>query len=143
MEPECQKKCKRDCHQTRYRISMSNAKKTLALTNKHKSIISRDLITVSFNWGSFEYVGLEQGWKYSPVEFISALGGAIGVYLGLSVLTLIVGLVYGCDMAFHYLRNNNKSIPNASAVNETKQGIDQPASNGKTPADEEAEDNRK
>jgi hypothetical protein len=69
---------------------MSNAKKTLALTNKHKSIISRDLITVSFLWGSFEYTGLQQDWKYSPVEFIGALGGAMGVYLGLSVLTLVV-----------------------------------------------------
>lgn len=61
---------------------MSNAKKTLALTNKHKSIISKELTTVSFLWGSFEYVGLEQDLKYSPVDFISALGGAIGVYLG-------------------------------------------------------------
>lgn len=104
-EPLCQKSCKRDCHQVRYNIANSNAKKTLALTNKHKSIISRDLITVSFMWGSFEYVGLEQSWKYSAVDFIGALGGAIGIYLGLSVLTLVVGLVYGCDLSYNYMRD--------------------------------------
>jgi len=104
-EPLCKKECKRDCNQIRYIITKSNAKKTLALTNKHKSIISRDLITVSFNWGSFEYIGLEQAWKYSPVAFASALGGAIGVYLGLSVLTLVVGLIYGADMSYKYLNN--------------------------------------
>lgn len=102
-EAKCTKSCKRDCHQVRYTIINSNAKKTLALTNKYKSIISRDLITVSFLWGSFEYVGLEQIWKYSPVQFLSALGGAIGVYLGLSVLTLVVGLFYGTQTGYHYL----------------------------------------
>ncbi|KAI6239593.1 Amiloride-sensitive sodium channel subunit beta [Aphelenchoides fujianensis] len=101
-ERACIKKCKRDCRQTRYTITRSNAKKTLALNEKHKQSIGRDLITVSVTWGSFEYLLLEQDWKYTPVAFAAALGGAIGIYLGLSVLTLIVGVVYGADLAFKY-----------------------------------------
>lgn len=49
-----------------------------------------DLTTVIVNWGSFEYLTLEQELKYSSVsEFIGAVGGAIGIWLGLSVLSLL------------------------------------------------------
>ncbi|KAI6207008.1 hypothetical protein M3Y94_00980600 [Aphelenchoides besseyi] len=119
-EPKCKEDCKRDCHQTRYKITRSNAKKQLALNELYKEYVSNDLTTVSLTWGSFEYLSLEQDWKYTPVSFAAALGGAIGIYLGLSVLTVIVGLAYGCDVSYKYLTGYYKDRRQSRRVKNTK-----------------------
>lgn len=48
-----------------------------------------DLTTIMLNWGSFEYLTLEQQLQYTPTSFIGTVGGAIGMWLGLSILSLI------------------------------------------------------
>jgi hypothetical protein len=48
-----------------------------------------DLTTVVLNWGSFEYLSLEQKWVWSVATFIAALGGSIGMWLGLSFISLL------------------------------------------------------
>jgi hypothetical protein len=44
---------------------------------------------VNLNFGAFEYLKLTQDWKWTVATFVAAVGGAIGVYLGLSVLSVI------------------------------------------------------
>lgn len=44
---------------------------------------------VTIIWGSFEYLKLEQQYIWNVTTFIAALGGSIGMWLGLSVLSLI------------------------------------------------------
>ena len=44
---------------------------------------------INLGWGSFEYLTMEQEWKYTVTGFIAALGGSIGMWLGLSILSLI------------------------------------------------------
>jgi hypothetical protein len=48
-----------------------------------------DFTTVVLKWGSFEYLTLEQDWVWSATTFIAAIGGSIGMWLGLSILSLI------------------------------------------------------
>lgn len=53
-----------------------------------------DLTLVELSWGPFEYLTMEQQWKYSATSFIAALGGSIGMWLGLSILSLIQLVTY-------------------------------------------------
>lgn len=43
---------------------------------------------VTLTWRSFEYLSLQQDRVYTLTSFIAELGGSIGVWLGLSVLSL-------------------------------------------------------
>ncbi|KAI3422154.1 hypothetical protein GPALN_012687 [Globodera pallida] len=83
-DADCTKKCFRDCEQIRFNVIHEK---------KGKSLRS-DLTTVLLNWGSFEYLTLEQDWVWSATTFISAIGGSIGMWLGLSILSLIQGSTY-------------------------------------------------
>jgi hypothetical protein len=78
----CAKKCLRDCKQIRYQVN---------LDQKGRSV-RPDLTTVVLNWGSFEYLSLEQKWVWSVATFIAALGGSIGMWLGLSFISLLQGI---------------------------------------------------
>jgi hypothetical protein len=45
---------------------------------------------INIAWGSFEYFQLEQNYKFANIEnFFADVGGAIGIWLGLSILSLI------------------------------------------------------
>lgn len=49
----------------------------------------------SIEWGAFEFLKMEQCYKYeSFVSFLSELGGSLGIWLGLSVLSLLQGGAY-------------------------------------------------
>lgn len=48
-----------------------------------------DLTMINLNWGSFEYLNMKQEWEWTVATFIAALGGSIGMWLGLSILSLI------------------------------------------------------
>jgi hypothetical protein len=48
-----------------------------------------ELLQVTLFWGSFEYLLLLQKEKWSFSKFFSNLGGSLGVWLGLSVLSLV------------------------------------------------------
>ncbi|MCP9264489.1 Amiloride-sensitive sodium channel [Dirofilaria immitis] len=47
------------------------------------------LTVINLNWGSFEYLILSQHWVWSMSTFVAALGGSMGAWLGLSILSLI------------------------------------------------------
>ncbi|KAK5970540.1 hypothetical protein GCK32_013736 [Trichostrongylus colubriformis] len=83
-DAECTKTCYRDCRQIRYEIDHEVQGK----------MVRPDLTLINLNWGSFEYLTMEQQWKYSITAFIAALGGSIGMWLGLSILSLIQGGTY-------------------------------------------------
>ncbi|KAI6236809.1 Amiloride-sensitive sodium channel subunit beta [Aphelenchoides besseyi] len=81
---ECQKNCHRDCTQIRY-----------AVTHKTQGRLLRpDMTVMELQWGSFEYLSMKQDWVWSVTTFIAALGGSIGLWLGLSILSLIQGGTY-------------------------------------------------
>ncbi|KAK6753235.1 hypothetical protein RB195_012683 [Necator americanus] len=83
-DSECGKRCFRDCRQIRYEIDHE----------VQGRMVRPDLTLINLNWGSFEYLTMEQQWKYSITAFIAALGGSIGMWLGLSILSLIQGGTY-------------------------------------------------
>uniref|UniRef100_A0A9J2PU91 Amiloride-sensitive sodium channel n=1 Tax=Ascaris lumbricoides TaxID=6252 RepID=A0A9J2PU91_ASCLU len=83
-EKECTDGCYRDCTQIRYEIDHE----------QQGRMARKDLTLVNLNWGSFEYLTLEQKWVWSIPTFIAALGGSIGMWLGLSILSLIQGGTY-------------------------------------------------
>lgn len=47
------------------------------------------MTSIKLLWGAFEYLELEQTYVWTLWTFIAAVGGSIGMWLGLSVLTLI------------------------------------------------------
>ncbi|CAK5024733.1 unnamed protein product [Meloidogyne enterolobii] len=78
-DEDCTKKCFRSCDQIRYNIDHERKGKSMR----------PDLTTVVLKWDSFEYLTMEQDWVWSVTTFIAALGGSIGMWLGLSILSLI------------------------------------------------------
>ncbi|KJH45505.1 Amiloride-sensitive sodium channel [Dictyocaulus viviparus] len=82
-DTECANSCFRDCRQIRYEIDHEVQGK----------MVRPDLTLINLNWGSFEYLTMEQQWKYSITAFIAALGGSIGMWLGLSILSLIQAII--------------------------------------------------
>jgi hypothetical protein len=83
----CSDKCFPDCHQVRY---------TVRHDIKGRSM-RPDYTTVVLLWGSFEYLTLEQQWVWTVTTFIAALGGSIGMWLGLSILSLIQLCTYAAE----------------------------------------------
>ncbi|RCN35317.1 hypothetical protein ANCCAN_18814 [Ancylostoma caninum] len=114
-DSECANRCFRDCRQIRYEIDhevqgrmvrpgahVYTYKQFETLFEKFNQFLEErrstrthaDLTLINLNWGSFEYLTMEQQWKYSITAFIAALGGSIGMWLGLSILSLIQGGTY-------------------------------------------------
>nr|AXS78265.1 Amiloride-sensitive sodium channel subunit beta [Anisakis simplex] len=83
-DEQCSKKCFRDCTQIRYEV----------FHEAQGKMLQENLTLVNLNWGSFEYLTLKQDWVWSVTTFIAALGGSIGMWLGLSILSLIQGGTY-------------------------------------------------
>jgi len=83
-DQECANRCYRDCLQIRFEIDHENQGK----------MVRPDLTLINLNWGSFEYLTLEQQWVWTFATFFAALGGSIGMWLGLSILSLIQGGTY-------------------------------------------------
>uniref|UniRef100_A0A1I8BCI2 Amiloride-sensitive sodium channel subunit alpha n=1 Tax=Meloidogyne hapla TaxID=6305 RepID=A0A1I8BCI2_MELHA len=78
-EKDCGKECLPHCVQIRYLV--------------HDNIMGRSvnpaITDVNLIWGAFEYMNLEQKYVWTLWTFISGIGGSIGVWLGLSALSLI------------------------------------------------------
>lgn len=83
-EEPCRKECKPDCVQLRYTLTHSVLGKTFPNFTTQGEI----------HWGAFEYLNMEQSPVWTAWKFIAAVGGGIGVWLGLSVLSLIQGVGY-------------------------------------------------
>ena len=47
------------------------------------------MTVAELQWGSFEYISMQQDHKFTMTSFVAALGGATGMWLGLSMLSLI------------------------------------------------------
>uniref|UniRef100_A0AC35TVA4 Amiloride-sensitive sodium channel n=1 Tax=Rhabditophanes sp. KR3021 TaxID=114890 RepID=A0AC35TVA4_9BILA len=83
-DAECSKNCYRECDQIRYEVDHASKGK----------MVRGDLTLVNLNWGSFEFLTLEQDWVWTLATFIAGLGGSIGIWLGLSILSLIEGSTF-------------------------------------------------
>ncbi|CAI2354399.1 unnamed protein product [Caenorhabditis sp. 36 PRJEB53466] len=83
-DTDCASKCFPDCRQIRFEVDHSVKGRMLR----------PDLSLVELSWGPFEYLTMEQQWKYTTPTFIAALGGSIGMWLGLSILSLIQLVTY-------------------------------------------------
>ncbi|CAD5225423.1 unnamed protein product [Bursaphelenchus okinawaensis] len=105
----CTKKCRRSCVQVRYNVVHHTKGKSQR----------PDLTRVDLMWGSFEYLVMKQDWVWSVTSFIAALGGSIGMWLGLSILSLIQGGTY----LYAYLTENvlkNKIAKKISQISSSK-----------------------
>uniref|UniRef100_A0A914HUZ6 Amiloride-sensitive sodium channel n=1 Tax=Globodera rostochiensis TaxID=31243 RepID=A0A914HUZ6_GLORO len=98
---KCTAKCYPDCNQIRYR-----------LTKNTKTAERDDSTEVKLFWGSFEYLRLVQKQKWSLSKFVSNLGGSLGVWLGLSVVSIVQFI------SFLMLQFHNKMMQKESASGE-------------------------
>uniref|UniRef100_A0A0N5BGK4 Amiloride-sensitive sodium channel n=1 Tax=Strongyloides papillosus TaxID=174720 RepID=A0A0N5BGK4_STREA len=97
---ECSNLCYRDCDQYRYEVDHE----------KKGRMVRPDLTLVELHWGSFEYLTLEQDWVWTVPTFIAALGGSIGMWLGLSILSLIQGSAFIYKMLHREVVRKKKSM---------------------------------
>ncbi|VDN42106.1 unnamed protein product [Gongylonema pulchrum] len=103
-DEECLKSCYRNCKQIRFRVD-----------HEIKGpMLNSNLTMVTLNWRSFEYLSLEQNRVYTVTSFIAEIGGSIGVWLGLSVLSLIQVSQHSIqDLLLRYT-SNKQSLQNGS-----------------------------
>ncbi|CAJ0938932.1 unnamed protein product, partial [Mesorhabditis belari] len=83
-ENECRSYCRPDCIQIRYNlVHMPQGKAPRA-----------NFTSIEIHWGAFEFLNMEQSYVWTFWKLVAAIGGGIGVWLGLSVLSLIQGVGY-------------------------------------------------
>ncbi|CAK5019136.1 unnamed protein product [Meloidogyne enterolobii] len=81
---KCVDQCAPECTQTRYE-----------LTTTHKTALHPRLeVQLTLSWGAFEYLRLIQQDRWSFTKFLSQIGGATGVWLGLSALSIVQFLTF-------------------------------------------------
>jgi len=95
-EKGCVRECHRSCKQVRYSINLVGSKEsTSKIGSMEKTTKALYQTQINLAWGSFEYFRLEQNYKFNGIEnFFAEIGGAIGIWLGLSILSLIQGAGY-------------------------------------------------
>jgi len=90
---ECLKDCPLECDSVSYDVEMSSLDiETNAelFTRFNKSIEQyRDFVSLNIYFANLKYTQIEQTPKTSVIELISNLGGALGIFLGFSVFSLI------------------------------------------------------
>uniref|UniRef100_A0A183C957 Transmembrane protein n=1 Tax=Globodera pallida TaxID=36090 RepID=A0A183C957_GLOPA len=59
------------------------------------------ITSIKLIWGAFEYLELEQTYVWSLWTFTAAIGGSIGMWLGLSMLSLIQLIIFLTDRTAH------------------------------------------
>uniref|UniRef100_A0A914HZ17 Amiloride-sensitive sodium channel n=1 Tax=Globodera rostochiensis TaxID=31243 RepID=A0A914HZ17_GLORO len=103
----CAQSCVPHCVQMRYSLSHNQQRA------KNPVITSIKLI-----WGAFEYLELEQTYVWSLWTFTAAIGGSIGMWLGLSMLSLIQLIIFLTDRTAHKVTVVKKKKDPASAGHE-------------------------
>lgn len=90
-EKLCFQKCRHGCTMTRYSIKQLSNNPAIILNSKtHQPMQAPNQTSFFLTWGSFEFLKMEQCYKYETfVQFLSELGGSLGIWLGLSVLSLL------------------------------------------------------
>ncbi|VDK82350.1 unnamed protein product [Litomosoides sigmodontis] len=101
---QCSRKCYRSCDQITYEVSHV----------QHGKMFRRDFTIINLNWGSFEYLTLSQYWVWSMPTFVAALGGSMGAWLGLSILSLIQGSTYLYSFLTATIKNKRSRLKNWS-----------------------------
>jgi len=76
---KCDSTCYRDCKQIRFETDFED----------EGPMVNKLVTLVSLSWGAFEYLTLKQRWEWTPSTLLAALGGSIGMWLGLSILAVI------------------------------------------------------
>lgn len=74
-------------------------------------------------WGSFEFLKMEQSYKYKNfAAFLAELGGSLGIWLGLSVLSLLQGSVFLTQKATKKIKGGKKSdkVTDSKATSDRK-----------------------
>ncbi|CAK5036601.1 unnamed protein product [Meloidogyne enterolobii] len=82
-DTKCVDQCAPECTQTRYE-----------LTTTHKTALHPQEVQLTLSWGAFEYLRLIQQDRWSFTKFLSQIGGATGVWLGLSALSIVQFLTF-------------------------------------------------
>uniref|UniRef100_A0A915LWV6 Amiloride-sensitive sodium channel n=1 Tax=Meloidogyne javanica TaxID=6303 RepID=A0A915LWV6_MELJA len=82
-DTKCRGQCAPECTQTRYE-----------LTTSHKTALHPQEVQLTLSWGAFEYLRLIQQERWSFTKFLSQIGGATGVWLGLSALSIVQFLTF-------------------------------------------------
>uniref|UniRef100_A0A915MIB5 Amiloride-sensitive sodium channel n=1 Tax=Meloidogyne javanica TaxID=6303 RepID=A0A915MIB5_MELJA len=82
-DTKCGGQCVPECTQTRYE-----------LTTSHKTALHPQEVQLTLSWGAFEYLRLIQQERWSFTKFLSQIGGATGVWLGLSALSIVQFLTF-------------------------------------------------
>ncbi|KAI6176031.1 hypothetical protein M3Y97_00754600 [Aphelenchoides bicaudatus] len=95
-EKNCLQKCRHGCTMTRYTLKMLETHPAINFHPvTHQPMQAPNQTAFNLVWGAFEFLHMEQSYKYeSFVSFLSELGGSLGIWLGLSVLSLLQGSVY-------------------------------------------------
>ena len=75
----CAQHCLPHCVQIRYNVQPAQKGRSL----------NPQITMITLLWGAFEYLDLEQKYVWTLWTFIAAIGGSIGLWLGLSVLSII------------------------------------------------------
>ncbi|CAD5228411.1 unnamed protein product [Bursaphelenchus xylophilus] len=93
-ELECTKKCVRDCEQTHYSIKTFQRGRVVMLSPDGKPSVADNVLSMAVQFGSFEYLEVSQKYAYTFSSFIGDAGGALGMWLGLSILSVLQGFVF-------------------------------------------------
>uniref|UniRef100_A0A915E437 Amiloride-sensitive sodium channel n=1 Tax=Ditylenchus dipsaci TaxID=166011 RepID=A0A915E437_9BILA len=104
----CADKCLPDCVQTRFNV----------LVDQKGRSVRPDLTMVTLIWGSFEYLKLEQQFQWNFTTFMAALGGSIGMWMGLSMLSLIQFLAYVTGTVTKKVTSKLSIAPSTPHLNE-------------------------
>ncbi|CAD5221369.1 unnamed protein product [Bursaphelenchus okinawaensis] len=97
-EEACTKRCFRDCHQLRYSVSVDQKVSVTEVGDQR--VRNTNLTSIFLLWGSFEYIEVTQSRVYTTASFIGELGGVIGMWLGLSMLSLIQMMTWATERIF-------------------------------------------
>ncbi|CAD5221375.1 unnamed protein product [Bursaphelenchus okinawaensis] len=113
-ETACRAECHRDCNYIKYDVKKGVARHTSAIIAQTRAKsnsaemaklvqelgqdVPHNELTVNFLFTSFEYMDCEQDWETSWVEFIGNVGGVLGLWLGLSALSVIQSVVWIYNM---------------------------------------------
>ncbi|CAD5228417.1 unnamed protein product [Bursaphelenchus xylophilus] len=109
-EQACTKRCYRDCHQLRYSVSVDQ--KVSVTEVEDQRVRNSNVTSIFLLWGSFEYIEVTQSRVYTTASFIGELGGVIGMWLGLSMLSLIQMMTWATEKLFVKATDVAKDVKN-------------------------------
>ncbi|CAD5221371.1 unnamed protein product [Bursaphelenchus okinawaensis] len=121
-ELECTKKCVRDCHQLIYSIKTFQRGRVVMLSPEGKPAVADNVLSMALQFGSFEYLKVEQEYAFTFASFIGEFGGALGMWLGLSILSVLQLFVFMTETATKTVttRLNVQSIRRNASMKQTQ-----------------------